>query len=570
MQSTSPYPFLRGQGVPVRAGVGVWTAMRRLIQDRWIDGVLDAWRPPGACRVALRSFVVLADVAEARVRSTQHWRAPWNYVRRVGARQVVRKVVSRVRERVVGGPSVAGLGRGVVVEADAGGRFAVGDAVLVFVPRGGLLDERVVVEEAWLWPDELSQPVAPPEGLRWRELRGRVVLPERWAARVGWSRWSGAPLDAPDAEGWRALLQAAAGAAEGVEVRGFDVRAPSAVRTVAWGTREEFGRGRRGRKRVTLVGYGHYARTCVVPLLGDGLVLTRVHEVNAGVLGAARDPRVTWAVSPTLLDDDPCDVVVAAGFHHTHVDAALWALARGRWAIVEKPVVTTRAQLRVLRDALDGAEVSRVLAGYHRRFGEELAWAREDLRLDGAPDGPPLVYRAMVHEVALPAGHWYRWPASGTEILSNACHWIDQFLALTGWRPPLRWAARRVGAQVVVEVVLVDGSSMVLTLTSAGASRHGVRESVEIARGDRAVRIIDGESYVAEDHQRVLRVARLRREAPHAVMMQRFARMIIDDAPGEPTRALLGTSALVVALDEILARGGGEGGDDPEIEECFS
>jgi predicted dehydrogenase len=302
---------------------------------------------------------------------------------------------------------------------------------------------------------------------------------------------------------------------------------------------------RSARPDAILFGYGHHAKTALMPHIRRRLALRCVHDIDPTKL----PDRAPFALdtSPTPRLDEDAALFIAAGWHHTHAAIACHALERGRYALIEKPAVTSLAALARLSDTLAAQPVPRLFVAYHKRYAAETAYLCEDLALDGADT--PLHYHATVHVVRLPPRHWYRWPESGSRLLSNGCHYIDHFLMLNGWSAPERWGALPAPAGAAhVWATLQNGAWFTLTLSEHGSDRLGTREVITITRGERTARICDGR-YQCEDGARVLRAARLDRMAPYKRMIDHVVDTIERGGPADALDALRHTHTLALALE---------------------
>ncbi|HEU4559352.1 MAG TPA: Gfo/Idh/MocA family oxidoreductase, partial [Longimicrobium sp.] len=257
-----------------------------------------------------------------------------------------------------------------------------------------------------------------------------------------------------------------------------------------------------------------------------------------------------WDTSPFLRPGETPDVVLIAGYHHTHAGLAVEALRRGAWAVVEKPLCTTLAQLEALLDAM-GDRPSRLFACFHRRYSRFNAMALHDL---GVTRGDPVDYHCTVFEIPLPPLHWYRWPASGSRQMSNGCHWIDHFLYLNAYSPPRRWTMDAGSSGTLHACAeLENGAYFTLTLTDRGSVRTGVQEHVELRANDRTVRVVDFRRYQAESTDRVLRHARARKLDAFGQMYRAIGRAIHQGAPGDSRESVEVTTSLVLELEAGLA-----------------
>ena len=351
------------------------------------------------------------------------------YVREIGLLDVARKARSRRAERVRNERCVvAGLGR-VIESSDPG--VVPGRLVSFIVPDSGPPSERYVVP-ANLVGD--PRHVAGPDDLpgKWQVVRADPAEGHQEVSRIaGWNSHSGLPWPCSKAE-IAALAERALQAGRKSETCSYG-RSPVRERTRA---------AREG--GLTIFGYGNYVKTMVVPQMSRMIPVSCVHEIDPWQIGRNPDKSWCWDTSPLLRPDEHPDVVVVAGFHHTHADIAVQAMRRGaRAVIIEKPVVTTQADLELLCSEAEHHRTP-VFAAFQKRYSPFNKYIAGDLRIRS---GEPVSCFAVAYEVPLPPRHWYRWPNSGSSIISNGCHWIDHFLYLNDFSP-----VRQVAAEALASV----------------------------------------------------------------------------------------------------------------------
>jgi len=521
--------------------------MRALFDGRWIDGLADCHRRPGEVRievVAARPLERLEGLYP--VRGGRDLRVVWNYARTIGARATLRKVASRTGERRRNAKLVScGLGR--ILEPAEDGRLGAGQAVVFLLPAGPACVERWVVPETLLLPVEAERLPAPAGG--GVLFAGTLPSPDEphwWAAFRGWRPESGEPLSPFGAgvalkEAQRMLLDT-----DWSTARHLPAGATGA-RTVLTATSTP--RAGRGRKRAVLFGYGNYAKTIILPRIRRHLGVEAVHEIDPTQIPRRRGRATTWRTAPGLAPDERPDAVLIAGYHHTHAAIACDALRRGAAAVVEKPIATTRAQLRELLRTMRETGGA-VFSGYQRRylpFNERL---RADL---GVGPQEPISYHAIVYEVPLPALHWYRWPSARSRLLSNGCHWIDHFLHLNGY-PAARDLDVRVAPDGTVNctVTAENGAFFTMVLTDRGSRRLGVRDHVELHASGATARIVDACAYEVEDGRRVVHRARIGRLEPYRLMYDAIGRRIAAGEAGDPIRSIERSAGLVLDLEERM------------------
>lgn len=511
--------------------------MRCLAGRTWQDGFLDPHRRAGEYRVRVLAWRGLERLDDAFFVRPRSLRLVWNYVREIGAVAVARKVVSREGERLRNDKWVgAGIGR--VLETGADGRFPAGSLVCFVAPFHPACAERVTL------PSALLAECAGAAGLR----EGRIAYiagPARgqawWAPVRGWHPDSGA-----DPRSAAAVMGSARDLVESSDwSRARVLDAPGSPPAEQRGAEP---RPRPGRPTAALYGYGNYAKTLVLPHVRPFLDVTRIHEVDPAQVPRGGGPEVAWDTAPAPRAGDRHDVVLVAGFHHTHAPIAASALRRGAWAVVEKPVVTTEAQLDDLLDALRGGE--RMYSCFHKRYLPMNAWARRDL---GTAPGEPISYHCIVYEVPLPELHWYRWPSSRTRLTSNGCHWIDHFLYLNDFAEVVSHdLAVAPDGTINATAVLANGAVFTMVLTERGSERIGMQDHVELRAGGTTVRMVNGGRYDAEGPDRVLRRRRINKMVSYRRMYRTIGARIRDGLPGDSAASVRVSAGLVLAMERRL------------------
>lgn len=512
---------------------------------RWANRYLDYHKADGEARIAVSAWAVLAPIRDQYVVRPRDIRLVLNYLPQVGLRAVLTKIRSRLGE-AERNEKFLSVGLGTVIDPARDGRHPAGAEVAFLASNHPRCVDRISVDERLLiaWPgagegagstlsffDEGDVP--PPEGLL------------RYAA---WSPDSGSPVDAETvgaglSEAGRALeglLESESGAGRALAV---EAGRESQERTGNGGAAAD------GIPAV-LFGLGNYAKVVVLPYLDKRVSLRKIHEIDPLQLGPAERWKLDLDTSGAPREDEEYQVYFVAGFHHTHTPIAAHALARGAYAVVEKPIATTRAQLDTLRGAMSSGP-SRLFACFHKRYGKFNGWALEDL---GVAAGDPITFHCIVFEVPLPERHWYNWPRAGSRILSNGCHWIDHFLHLNRYSPVRdRQVREKANGDLELSVTLENGAELSMTLTDVGSSRLGLRELVELRAGSVTVRITDCKSYQAEDDRKILRRASVNPMLGYREMYGTISRQIALGRPGDPVESLR-SSELVIDLEEQVQR----------------
>lgn len=513
--------------------------------SNWHSGLPDYHLAQGQVRVAVRQWWPAVPITEMYTQKAKDWRLLWNYVWKIGPKALIRKVLARSREGLRN-RRVLAVGLGTVIETRAGGPLKTGDAVIFIAPSHPPCVERVALPPEFVAkaPPELAATTGESQGVRLiRTSAGPLI--ERLSPLAGWSEHSGRPL--PDNLG-AALAETARALAvvQPTEITAHPIPGRSEVREVAG---LESVTLEPGQLRGVLFGLGNHAKTVLLPNLGPSIRVARIHEVDPTQISETYRNQFIVDTSPTPRGDERYDVYFIAGFHHTHAELAAHALDCGAWAVVEKPLVTTQAELDILLRSLR-RHPGRLFSGFHKRHSPLWSFARQDLAT--AP-GEPINVNCLIYEVGLPRLHWYIWPNSRSRIVSNGCHWLDLFLFLNDFAEVVRydlWVGGNLDVHWSVE--LKNGACMSGSLTDIGSRRLGTRDIVEARAGEVTVRVMNDSAYFAEDARRVLRRCRRNSIRIYENMYRKIADEIVRGEAGDSIESVERTSRLMLDLDALL------------------
>lgn len=523
--------------------------MRTLDLGDWADSTLDYHRPPDEYRVQVTAFAnveKLEDLYFVRPRSA---RLVWNYLIEVGPVGVWRKISSRLDERARNEKYVS-FGCGEVLEGPDAGRFEPGERVVFCAPGFPACAERIVLAEHLLAPrGDLDLPPVDERAILHLAL-GQVPTPavSWWELVRGWDRNSGHVVAEDEALEIGKGLDRLTRSIDWTPADRLPVDPPSPVADVSSSPAPQ---APADLKQAVLFGYGHYAKTNILPHVRNRIRVDAIHEVDPTQIPSDRAGVRVWDTSPTPRRDEAHDVYLIAGYHHTHAPLAIEALRRGAYAVVEKPLAVDHAQLDDLLAAVESA--SRGYFGcFHKRFTPLNDLALADLQVR---PGEPVDYHCIVYEVPLPELHWYRWPNSKSRLVSNGCHWIDHFLWVNGFPEVASFSVDGGPSDVVnCSVTLENGAYFTMVLTDKGSERIGVQDYVEMRSDDLTVRIVNNTKYQAEDRHRVIRRKRINKLLPYQRMYRTIADRIARDEGGDSPRSIRVSTRLVLDLEQELMR----------------
>jgi predicted dehydrogenase len=501
---------------------------------------------------------VLGAVEGAYVVRDRDPRIILNYLREIGPREVLRKVISRTGERLRNEKYVS-CGLGTVVESRSPA-VRPGDDVVFLAPFHPRCANPVVLDVRFVRPVPGGRNGA--DGHRagdgtilFNDLPAARDDPDppacrRWAA---WSEFSGIDVAEGDLQACLAQIERDLRCPVSGPSRVLKTR-PEPITERSPGVERPKGRGMLD---AILFGYGNYAKTAILPNLDRRIRLMTIHEVDPAQVGRASRFRCRVDSAGLPREDETADVYFIAGFHHTHAELALHALERGACAVVEKPLATTFDQLARLTHALNSTS-GRFFSGFHKRYSAMNRYIRRDLGLE---PGSPVSCHCLVLEIPLPRLHWYRWPNSGSRIVANGCHWIDHFLFLNGFSPPVSGSVHAMSnGDVTVALELANGASFSMSLTDVGSARIGVQEYVEFRAGDATVSVRNSRHYHAETTRAVLRRKTFDKLSPYGVMYREITRRIASGEPGDDADSLRVSTSTVLELEALYHATVGENG----------
>lgn len=535
----------RGRDAKAAAGAGAPVYTRVSRANRWpvrfsvdnqkMGAQVGLWRRPDMdVRIRIDRWVPVERIRNQYIERPRDIRLVWNYLWYVGPKAVLNKIVSR-RNEALRNRKVAALGSGEILECSGQRSVSVGDHVVFFAPNQPAdPGEHVVIDERFVL------------GMSELRLLDPAVLPVGLAPYVGWSAFSGRDVDVGRVQ--EALEEISEPHRRG-DSRGLQPGPLGSISPTVMADRVGLRARQSASKTAVLFGLGNYAKTQIIPNIDRRIRLECIHEMDPDQLRTARGYGAVLDTAPVARPGERYDVWFIAGYHHTHADLALCALARDGAAVVEKPLATTWNQLALLREAMAGGGV--VYACFHKRYGSLNQWVERDFPI-GA--GEPIDMHAIVYEIPLPPLHWYNWPNSGSRIISNGCHWLDYFLFVNGYsRPVDSWVRPGRGSDMVAGARLENGARLVLSLTETGSHRLGVREVIELRAANVTARIVDGAVYEAESSRRRLGKHRCNPMSAYSSMYQRICLSILQGSNGDPVETLRSTELMLRVEDQYRA-----------------
>jgi predicted dehydrogenase len=499
-------------------------------QGQWTDGYLDETLRPDHLRLKVIKWVRHQPLDNIYVVRKAGFHTLIGYVKKVGWREVIHKIRSRYAERERNLRWFCS-GEGEVLETNSS-HFKVGDTVRFLAPShmGGM--ERLVLFEGLLRPSMEKSSIP---GIFDAKPLSHID------SVAGWTCDSGRVLEEKAVT--TLLSESISQWPNAVRCHGLPDASPVLERRPALKTAPD------ARPTALVFGLGNYAKTIILPSVEDQVRIETIFEIDPLQIGAKPSLAIAWDTSPWFREQDKADIVFVAGYHHTHTDLAIEAMRRGAAVLIEKPAATTYEQVVTLRKAMAQSKKP-VNIGFHRRYLPFNDFLKKDLAVE---QGQPIDYACIVFEEPLPALHWYTWPNSRTRLTSNGCHWIDHFLFINGFPNIVDMSvkAARHGT-IVVTLEAETGAFFSMTLLDRGSARLGVQDHIECRTEGRTATITNALSYLAEDHQKVIRRVRIPGLRAHRRMYATLVNHMLQNQFDDTADTALQAAEICLELEAML------------------
>jgi predicted dehydrogenase len=516
-----------------------------VLGKNWSDKYLDYHMNSGEVRIDVKIWFNLEKIEDQYFIRSPDWRLLINYLRQIGPKFVLNKILSRIRESERNIKYLS-VGFGIICDAEAKDTFNIDETVVFLAYNHPLCLDKVTIDKRFVIPWPNSSFINRNDSILYYK-KDRIKCPNELRTYAGWSPHSGIAIETKLLQ--LHLPKLAANLQEIVErcvpqacELKIDQNRPIRDRI------ERSLKYKNGSINCGLFGLGNYAKAMIIPNLDKSLTIAALHEIDPIQLGAYSTWNKTIDTSGYPRSDENYDVYFIAGYHHTHTSIALHALKQGAYAVIEKPIATTRKQIDSLKKAFN-AENPNFFACFHKRYSRFNNWAKEDLNVS---QGEPVSYHCIVFEVPLPKRHWYHWPNAGSRIISNGCHWIDHFMYFNEYAEVKYYQVQEAkNGDVSVWVELENTAVFSMILTDTGSSRLGLRDYIELKAKGITIRMVDSGRYISENRTRILRRKKDNPLNSYRRMYKYISQQISANKSGDSYQSLR-SSELVLTLEQEL------------------
>lgn len=259
-----------------------------------------------------------------------------------------------------------------------------------------------------------------------------------------------------------------------------------------------------------------------------------------------------------ILADPKVRLVYVASNHASHAEYAIAAIRAGKHVHIEKPHVVSTDQLDRLWAAMQENPKTKVYLGFNR---PRSTLFKKLEKLLAAETGPSMINWFIAgHKIE--DNHWYFSPQEGGRILGNLCHWTDLTLEIipSKERWPINIHAESPSnskSDFVTTIAFGDGSIAAITFSAKGHTFDGVREFLNVHRGDLLAELKDFKSLaISHDTKRKIWKGIFRDHGHRANVMNSYDGVFSDIGQEAAERAyILDTARLFLAVKEAHETG---------------
>jgi predicted dehydrogenase len=261
-----------------------------------------------------------------------------------------------------------------------------------------------------------------------------------------------------------------------------------------------------------------------------------------------------WSEIPA---DPRVKLVFIASNHASHAEYALDCIEAGKHVHIEKPHVVTQEQLDRLTAAMRRHPEVKVFLGFNRPRSPLFRQLQAAL----AGQAGPLMINWFVAGHEIPAGHWYFEPSEGGRVLGNLCHWTDLTLHLVSLEKAFPCqivpaTPLEATSDFVVAIIFADRSCAAITFSAKGHTFEGVREVLNVHRGNVLANLSDFQTLTLEVVEKKTRMHFRHRDHGHEVnIVNSLERAAAADAPGEDIRYIVATARFFLAIRDAIDQG---------------
>lgn len=254
-----------------------------------------------------------------------------------------------------------------------------------------------------------------------------------------------------------------------------------------------------------------------------------------------------------IIADPNVKIVFIASNHASHAEYAISCIEHGKSVHIEKPHVVDNQQLERLIKAIKNNPHVNVYLGFNR-FKSKLF---KKLQTFLKQEQGPMMINWFIAGHAIQDDHWYFDEKEGGRVLGNLCHWTDLTLHLVSFTKAfpcqiIPATPNNSKSDFVVSVIFADRSCASITFSAKGHTFEGVKEVLNVHRGNLVANITDFQKLTCELVQKKIKTRTLYRDHGHkANILNSITNFEIFDA-GESIEYIEQTAKFFLAIRQAI------------------
>jgi predicted dehydrogenase len=258
-----------------------------------------------------------------------------------------------------------------------------------------------------------------------------------------------------------------------------------------------------------------------------------------------------------ILTDSSIKLIYIASNHESHAEYAIDAIKHGKSVHIEKPHVVREEQLVRLEKAMLENPKSKVFLGFNRPKSKLFNILSEEM--DKQEGNSMLNWFVSGHEIE--DGHWYFSEEEGGRILGNLCHWSDLCIHLVGKNNVFPCTISPANCQneksnFSLTINFNDGSQAAITFSAKGHTFEGVREYLNVHKGDLLASLQDFHTLSTDVVEKKNNYKLLFRDHGHKEnIVTSYENTISANKKGEDLSYIKGSALLILKIKEAVDTG---------------
>lgn len=309
---------------------------------------------------------------------------------------------------------------------------------------------------------------------------------------------------------------------------------------------------------VAIVGCGNFAFSTIAHYVSkntSGKTKYALDIDKSKALSLAKFYNVHMATTSfdLIISDPEIKIIYISSNHASHAEYAIRAIEKGKAVHVEKPHVVNHEQLIRLDSVMRENPASAVFLGFNRPKSQLFRMLMDEVVKQ--PGNIMMNWFIAGHEIN--DDHWYFSEKEGGRVMGNLCHWSDLCIHLVGLEnvfpctisPAIALDSK---SNFAVAITFADGSQAALTFSAKGHTFEGVREYLNIHKGDLLASLRDFEYLSLDIISKKVSKKLLRRDHGHSNNIVHSYNATAEGSPGASLEYIRGTALLVLKIKEAI------------------